>query len=89
MTKQERLIIYKQALKDYKRANSWYRFLFNLPIYDGFCWYFIDKHKIYMIDLPELLKQNPNNFYSAWWFPKGELEPRIKCLEEAIKLAEK
>ncbi len=87
MAAQERLIIYNKALKDYKRANGWWSFLYN-PFYTerGFCRYFGRKFDI-REDLPELWNQHPNydKWFELWWFNPGELEPRIKCLEKAIE----
>lgn len=39
--------------------------------------------------LPELVKQKPDTDCVWWWWQSGDRQPRIKALEEAIKLLEK
>lgn len=37
---------------------------------------------------PELYSTKPKNTTYGYWFEKGKLESRIKCLQEAIKIIE-
>lgn len=87
MNKKERLNLYKQALKDY-RFQYWFPFFVIAENYNklhlGFCYYFSQLGVDFNI-LIELQNQMPEKFYS-YWFKKGELAPRIKCLKKAIKL---
>ncbi len=106
MNTQERLRIYKKALKDYnyslKKQTKWYGFIYFLNKHTecGFCHYFLPMHKLDVYEktydenndrfnllLPELFSTKPKNT-NAHWFSRGELEPRIACLEKAIKLCE-
>lgn len=95
MTKQERLVLYKLALKDYIYYNTIVARLFlekekkQNYLHYGFCSYFpVNLHVNFNEDnFPELWKQRPGDFdrYSFWW-PKGKLSPRIKALQAAIDL---
>lgn len=108
MNIQERLNIYKKALKDYnyslKKETKWYGFIyvFNKHTHCGFCHYFLQMHKLDVYEktykensdrfnllLPELYSTKPENANTqTHWFSSGRLEPRIECLEKAIKLCE-
>lgn len=105
MNTQERLNIYKKALKDYKysliKETKWYGIFIKYKQTNyGFCHYFLHTHElnVYSFDdtvnrfnslLPELYSTKPENANAhAHWFKCGKLEPRIECLEKAIKLCE-
>lgn len=50
----------------------------------GFCYFFKCYYSVYYLDnLKELVKYAPNS-YCAFWFPSGELEPRIEILKKVI-----
>lgn len=81
MTKQERLNLYKEALKVLENGGN----------YAGLCsllmcefrqelWILINDNT-----LPELYAQRPDIVHTFWWKPYAK-EPRIKALREAIKL---
>ena len=84
MELQEELELYKKALIDFEN---------NAPFTDDcFCEYFFRVHGLslyggyFELYLPYLYKQKPNNnkAYLSYWFPEGELNPRIECLKKAI-----
>ena len=84
MELQEELEIYKKALIDFENNEPFTNY--------GFCEYFFRVHNIrciyyyFELYLPYLYKQKPNNnkAYLSYWFPEGELNPRIECLKKAI-----
>lgn len=94
-----RLKLYKQALSDYRWARVRKFFHIKEKLYPGphvgdksytafeagLCWYFFRLHKAEIGWMAELLAQKPLGS-RGWWFPQGELEPRIKALKAAIKL---
>lgn len=96
MTKEERRILYKKALKDYKLANNWLGKLLGFNTWDGvrygFCAYFRNKHglRITPENVPELWTQCPKvqniDFMHGYWFTPAALPPRIKALQAAIDL---
>lgn len=90
----QRLVLYQQALIDYRTGNCVNSLSF------GFCWYFQNEHELDIYDvryfkniLPELWKQKPSLEYEKHyqWFPPywahvtGKTG-RIECLEKAIEL---
>lgn len=94
MTKQERLALYKAALKDYKNKGD-------KNTHAGFCCYFLLIHQVEVYEvsnsfklfpkrLPELFKQKPKDilFTQTPWWPNGAKAPRIKALKAAIKIIE-
>jgi hypothetical protein len=99
LTKEQRLILYQKALKDYK---GWYKrskfqmyldrvFYRRIPLYlkYGFCGYFGLVHKTNLGSLPELKEARgllgpPKR--GSYWYKPGDLEPRIKVLELVIKI---
>jgi hypothetical protein len=89
-----RLKIYESALKHYQRADKWYGVFLSArdTTRKGFCFYFTEVYHDILNDelfkkaLPELYSQRPNMQKASYWFEPGDLKPRIKCLEEAIKL---
>jgi len=92
MTAQERLIIYNKALKDYKRANSWWRWLFmnSRHTMEGFCTYFNNTGITNNLrDLKELWglysKAEECSIQGIYWYFAGYLPPRIELLEKAIE----
>lgn len=95
MTKEEKLVLYKKALRDYKLLNSlWGRMFLHkwkYYVHHGFCAYFRYRHGVYInnLEFPELSIQSPllnTTFCEGYWYKPGHLAPRIKCLEQAIKL---
>ena len=81
-TTEERLKLYQQALKDWKESGA---------IYDGLCCYLIlhmDTEKIHFKqELPELYLTKPKeSSYGSFWFKPWIKAPRIRCLQQAIKL---
>lgn len=52
----------------------------------GFCWHFKLHLEIvpFKYCLPKLHFLNPNG--QMFWFPSGDIKPRIKLLKEAIRL---
>lgn len=84
----------KNQLKLYKKALFWYTLSLWFPMFKylfdtewGFCLYFWGYS---LDDLTELSKTRPIDFRPTlenrgYWFPKGEIKPRIKCLKQAIK----
>jgi len=95
MTPKERLTAYELALKDYQNGiGKKKRYLFDNRLVTGLCHYFnygqgIDVYCFMEEDLPELYLQKPNSTTGLFWFPEGELSPRIKCLKRAITLTKK
>jgi hypothetical protein len=90
MTTKEKLSLYKKALRDYRLAQFIPLFKYFNYTYEGFCLYFKQVNNEYLYYLSELCEQNPNkvNTNLSFWFPKGELKPRIECLKRAIKFCE-
>jgi len=102
MTQEERLKLYKKALRDYKLSNLFiigYILKFFLNTRFGFCNYFASSHYIYGSfeeKFPELRVQEPetkqyitySGFELVYWFKPGDLESRIECLKNAIKQIE-
>jgi hypothetical protein len=94
MTPQERLKLYETALIDWTASleMSEYQKISN-HVFHGLCDYFDSKHSVYLYVsdeifnniLPELYAQNPHN-NKMFWFPIGDTQSRITCLENAIKL---
>lgn len=94
-----RLKLYKQALSDYRWARVRKFFHIKEKLYHsphvgdksytafeaGLCWYFFRLDRTEIGHLIELMAQKPPHSHE-WWFPQGELEPRIKALKAAIKL---
>ena len=94
---QERLKMYKQALKDYRTSRhlSYYTWA-------GFCAYFSNTfhipkniyHSLHIIfpELGDMAKLDPSYDHSVvgygYWFPSGSKAPRIRALQKAIKLLE-
>ena len=81
MTQQKRLSLYKSALWQYKLSLR-FPFLKSILLTNyGFCLHF---RSIGFIDeLEELWSLRPESLY---WFSPGEIEPRVKLLEQAIKM---
>lgn len=86
------LEIYKIALRDYKRANGLFSFLFyetSLDTSFGFCYYFNWQIGVGMEWLYTLNSLKPAKTHGIYWFTEGDREPRIALLKEAIKILEK
>jgi hypothetical protein len=85
MTIDEELEIYKCALIDY-RVSKYLPFLKRwLKTHHGFCWYFYyEVHEI--TDLTILWSIRPTNMVT-YWFDAGNVDSRIKLLEQAIRIA--
>ncbi len=83
-TLRQRLAVYKKALNDYENSGKYTR--------EGFCNYFTEMRLIFYcsdlkIKLPELCRYKPKDM--IWfWFPLGELPPRIALLKKAIRYTE-
>lgn len=98
MTKQERLALYKAALKDYRCKKI--PFSLDQALSCGFCLYFLDIHQIDVYEdaefkhfpekLPELFAQKPDKIVLTQmeWGPNRVKAPRIKALKAAIKMIE-
>ncbi len=88
--KQDELALYKRALRDYKLSRFLPKRWFNTQY--GFCCYFNTTFPIRsrLEGLPSILfRLRPEKRYkknTSYWFPEGALKPRIKLLEEAIKI---
>jgi hypothetical protein len=84
-TKQERLQVYKEALKDYTASLKKEK----ISTSRGFCYYFNSNEKS-LENFPELMAQEPTEIFmdvgTEYWFKPGLLEPRIECIKKAIKL---
>lgn len=87
MTAIERLELYEIALKDYESGLM----IEKKPkvLQRGLCNYFyimhdIDTYWCLEVVLPEIYKLSPLNH--GYYFPEGELEPRIELLKKAIEL---
>jgi hypothetical protein len=54
----------------------------------GLCYYFKNSHGIPKIELylDEMVLFNPEPKHFGYYFPIGEIEPRIKLLKKCIKL---
>lgn len=78
----QRRKIYKRALLIYKLSRIPVINWFILSTCSGLCHYLFTC-KIHMSDLPELNKHKPEK-YKCYWFPPGELKPRIAILKLAI-----
>jgi len=87
-SKRARLEIYRKALADYLLTKEKPELSDKFYTNAGFCRYFTFMTKVKLEMLPELMKQRPQTdaMYQIFWFPIGNKEERIKCLEEAIKL---
>ena len=101
MTKQERLKIYKQMLRDYRWALFWQIITLGMGSFllaecQGFCRYieykWLDGNNLFnepkiskYIELYSLKPLKPHNVY---WFHPYKLLPRIKLIKQSIKLCE-
>ena len=87
-TPQERLAMYRQAIRDYRKPG-----IDNYRKY-GFCHYFeFARNTIGVFVLldeifPELCETRPG-FLFGYWFKLGIKAPRIKCLQKAIEIIKK
>lgn len=86
----ERLRIYKKALRKYRLACLKYfipKFKHETEI--GLCYFLFNEFRLEMKDLPELLAQKPKVTKSRGiWFEEGLLFPRIDTLKAAIKMTQ-
>jgi len=89
MKKQDRIAMYKMALRDYTICKylpflkSFYR------TEDGLCYYFIKLSINWQLpELKEAYYEIYKHWPYAWWFKIGEIKPRIEILKKAIELAE-
>ena len=90
MTKEERLIVYKELLK-YLRGEEPYNQYTATGICDGLHdiyhkndWPWLD---INIMSYRELMSLKPSGF-GAYWFPICATQPRIELVEKAIKMIE-
>lgn len=52
-------------------------------------WSYCDPYHMYKGELPELWEQRPEDVSTCrWWFPLGQIKPRIDCLLAAIELCD-
>jgi hypothetical protein len=86
MTKNQRLTLYKKALKDFDEL-SW-------CTKAGLCAYFHAVHNVDTLNgniknaFPELYSQMPSEKYDLiYWFDPADLSARREALEKAITLA--
>ena len=85
---EDRLKLYELALVDYEASlgkDERYKFKNNTE--GGFCIYFYHCHGLAFTStaVPELYRQRPMTG-SIYWFPTGDIQPRIDCLKRAIEL---
>jgi len=90
MRLKDRLKLYETALKDYTNAIGQSRqYKINNNIDCGLCWYFDENHFNGEASISELINKLPELFTQrpcgSFWFPIGEVEPRIECIKKAIK----
>ena len=84
-TPEKRLALYQQALKDYRKLDN------DNCRETGLCLYFSQVHGIIGVYcflhkvLPELQETKPGSS-DTYWFEAGAKAPRIRCLQEAIKI---
>lgn len=94
---EDRLKLYELALADYEKSlgadEDLKRNLFTIT---GLCAYFWYAQEINLYNygikevLPELHKQQPTGYLSkSFWYPEGDIQPRIDCLKKAIELTKK
>jgi len=91
-TNTDELKLYKRALRDYLLSYVFSKKLMRTEW--GFCDYFAPQLNMYMYGLlarevvPTLWSLKPDN-EDTFWFPPGELWPRIKLLWKAIRILQK
>ena len=87
-TPQERLAMYRQAVKDYRKPGQHYY------SHSGLCYYFKFVHVtigvfVFFDEIfPELCETRPGCLF-GYWFKPGIKTPRIKCLQKAIRIIKK
>ena len=91
MTRFQRLVLYIRTHKLYKKALKDPVFIRTYYLYGGLCYTLEMNFKTnagyhMQYELPELYAQKPENVFGMFWFPQGELKPRLKCLRNAIIL---
>lgn len=91
-TNTDELKLYKRALRDYLLSYVFSKKLMRTEW--GFCDYFAVQTNMYADGLhahqimPTLWSLKPDN-EDTFWFPPGELWPRIKLLWKAIRILQK
>ena len=92
MTKDQKIELkrYKSALIQYQLVSLFPFLSYFLWANAGFCHHFQEYCNNLKYKLPVLCSLKPKNYhllvYSSYWYTRGQLEPRIKLLKQAIKI---
>lgn len=97
LLQQDRLRIYRLALKDYKASINIFGFRkslitrYALRTTNGLCEYFFFNHRVSIWALDELVNYADSRGLSVneFWFPKRNIRSRINLLKKVIKQLEK
>jgi hypothetical protein len=88
-TKEQRLELYRDAIKMIKNNPGWCGGLCYVMKNLGINVYTIDNFNNFKHKLPELYEQKPKACDGCYWWETGEWEPRLDALGRAIELIEK